>query len=64
MNHFSHLDFRITEKEITKESSKLKNNKLFRLDSINNEIISTGLSVLLSYFKKKQFNLVLTWETN
>ena len=56
---FSNLDFVITEKEITKTISSLKNKKSSGLDSITNEMLKASQLCLMPCFKKL-FNCILS----
>ena len=52
------LDYKVTNQEIFKAITKLKNGKAGGLDLILNEMLKAGQTVLIDFFNKL-FNLVL-----
>ena len=56
---FCELDYKITSSEIIKAISKLKSGKAVGLDSLPNEILKSGSTILVPILQKL-FNLVFT----
>ena len=56
---FTYLDFTIEQREIKDAISKLKNKKAVGLDNISNEMMKTGLHVLMPCIHK-MFNVILS----